>query len=106
MKLVARILILVTALASTAMAQNLPSYYPVGEKLDYGPIDQVVTAEHRIIIDDSSFVFSADLVVHSPESYSVSRARLRPGRWVTFRVDNNRVITEIWLMPITFDGYR
>ena len=106
MKLAIRILILVTALAGSALAQSLPSYYPVAELRNAGEIDAVIATEQRIIIDDSSFIFADDAIVHSLQSYSVSRSRLRPGTRVAFKVDQNRVITEFWLLPRNYDTRR
>ncbi len=102
MKKILSVLILGWVLAATAAARDLPDYYPQGELRRVGSIDFVSLDEGRIVIDDATFTISDDVVVHSLQSYSVSKARLRPGTVVAFKTGAGRVITNFWLLPSSY----
>ncbi len=92
--------------AATAFAQNFPSYYPEEGFQRTGTVDAVYGEERRVVIDDVPYVISDDLVVHALNAYSVSAARIRPGVKVGFKQNNNRIISEFWLLPINYDPRR
>ena len=88
------------ALAGTAMAQDLPDYYPENGFQRTGSIDSVQFEAQRIVIDDIAYTISSSVVVHSPRSYSVPATKLRIGARVGYKLaSGGRVIAEIWLLP-------
>lgn len=99
-------LFIVIAFASTAIAQRLPAHYPSEGFHRSGVIDAVLLEEHRIVIGDISYPLSGDFVVHSLTAKDVSIARLRPGVRVGIRNGRNPVITELWLLPASYDASR
>ena len=92
-------LLLTCGLALTAFAQSLPDYYQGIREI--GTVDDV--GNGFLVIDDGAYRLADEVIVHSTVSYSVSFARVRPGKLIGFNVTSNRVITEIWLLP---DNYR
>lgn len=98
--------ILGCALATTALARDLPDYYPKNGFGRAGQIDAVHLDEDRVVIDDIPYQISATVVVHSLSSYSVPKTRLRPGIKVAFKVGGGRAITELWLLPQGYDVTR
>jgi len=96
-------LILGCALATTAIARDLPAYYPKDGLGRAGHIDAIHFDENRVVIGDISYQISTDVVVHSLTAFSVSKARLRPGIKVAFKVNSGRAITEFWLLPRDYD---
>jgi hypothetical protein len=97
--------VLALTLAGAASAQGLPNYYPKGGFQRTGVLDAVQPEAQRIVIGDLGYLYSSNLVVHSPRSYSVPLSRLKPGTRVAFKTLENRgrVITEIWLLPDNYD---
>ena len=93
------ILVVTFVLTSTAFAQKLPSYYPAEGFQHTGRVDAVYIQEERVVIDDISYQVSNSVVVHSLSSFSVSRARVRQGVLVAFKMGGGRVIEEFWLLP-------
>lgn len=93
-------------MATTALAQNFPSYYPKDGFQRTGTVDAVYADENRVVIDDVPYQISEDLVVRSMNAASVSPARIRAGIKVGFKQGNNRVITEFWLLPLNYDARR
>lgn len=103
MKQLTSALLLAVVLTTFAYARDLPAYYP--DKLGRsGEIDAVYLDEGHIVIDDIPYAISSNVVVHSLSAYSVSRARLRPGSQVAFRMGGDRTITNIWLLPRNYDA--
>lgn len=90
-------------LATTAIARDLPDHYPKDGLGIPGQIDAIHFDENRVVINDISYQLSSDLVVHSLTAASVSKARLRPGLTVAYKVGSGRTITEFWLLPRDFD---
>lgn len=99
-------LLLGCALATTAIAQNYPAYYPKDGFGRAGQIDAVYLDDNRVVIDDVQFKLSTDVVVHSLSSYSVSKSVLSPGTKVAFKVGGDRTITRFWLLPRDYDTKR
>ncbi|MGB5471792.1 MAG: hypothetical protein WBM64_15415 [Woeseiaceae bacterium] len=104
-------LFLVLAIAcvamSTAIAADLPKYYPENGFQKTGRVDAVYADENRIIIGDISYQMSTSVVVRSMSSYSDSLARVRPGAHVGFRLGKSgRLIEEFWLLPSNYRAPR
>ena len=93
------------ALAGIASAQGLPDYYPKEGFQRTGVLDAVLPEARRIVIGDLGYPYSSNLIVHSPNAYSVPLSRLKPGMRIAFKTlnDRGRVITEIWLLPDNVD---
>jgi opacity protein-like surface antigen len=98
------IAVIACALASTAIAATLPSYYPAEGFQRTGIVDAVYIKEGRIVIGDISYSISESTVVHSLSSYSDSFSRIRQGARVAFKLNSNRVIAEFWLLPRNYDA--
>lgn len=99
-------LLIVIAFASTAVAQRLPAHYPAEGFQRTGIVDAVIADENRIVIGDISYTLSSNVVVHSLTAKDVSIARLRPGVHVGMRNGRSRVITELWLLPSSYESSR
>lgn len=97
---------LALALAGTAIAQSLPSYYPTKGFPHTGRIDAVYAGEDRVVIDDKSYVISDSAIVRSLSSDDDSMARIRAGAHVGYKTSGNRVIVEFWLLPKNYDASR
>ena len=68
-----------------------------------GRVDDVQLEEGRITINDMPFRLSESLVVHSMQASNVSKRRIRAGIKVGYKSAGGDVITEIWLLPETYD---
>lgn len=68
-----------------------------------GYVDDVQLEEGRITIDDMPFRLSESLVVHSTQASNVSKRRVRAGIKVGYKYVNGDVITDLWLLPETYD---
>ena len=95
--------ILLISMVSVASARDFPSYYPAQGFQRTGTIEAAYLDEHRLVIGDVSYSLSKSVVVHSLQSFSVSRARLIRGTVVAFRLGGAREITEVWLLPASYD---
>jgi opacity protein-like surface antigen len=98
--------VIACALASTAIAATLPSYYPAEGFQRTGIVDAVYADEGRIVIGDISYQMSESAVVHSLSSFSDSMSRVRRGAHVAFRLGSDRVIKEFWLLPSNYKAPR
>ncbi|MEO1204540.1 MAG: hypothetical protein AAFX10_17685 [Pseudomonadota bacterium] len=92
--------------SAAADARDMPDYYSESEEHETGRIDDVRLQEHSVVINDVQYTLSDDVVVHSLESYSVSRARLRPGIYIAYKLGSGRRITNVWLLPASYDPNR
>ena len=106
MRLTLFTLILGLALATIAVANDFPAYYPKEGIGRAAEIDAVHLDENRVVIDDVPYQLADDVVVHSLSAYSVPKARLRAGQKVAFKVGPGRTITKFWLLPRNFDTKR
>jgi opacity protein-like surface antigen len=88
-------------MSSHAMAQNFPSYYPEKGFNVSGFIDGLNLGTGEIIIDDSVYRVSPEVVVRSLSSKDDSLTRLRVGANVGFKITGG-VITEFWLLPANY----
>lgn len=93
-------------LGSAALAQSLPDYYPKEGFSRSEFVDAVYLEESRIVIGDRQFKMNPRPIVRSLSSRYDSLARIRPGVRVAFRLDENREIVEIWLLPKDYAGGR
>ncbi len=95
------ILVLVAAfsMTGTAIASNLPGYYPADGFRNTGRVDAVYAEEGRVVIGDVSYRISDTVRVRSLSSKNDSLARVREGVRVGFRTRNGKVIEEFWLLP-------
>ena len=98
------ILVLTAAfvMAGTAVAANLPDYYPADGFRNTGRVDAVYAEEGRIVIGDVSYQISDTVRVRSLSSKNDSLARVREGVRVGFRTSNGKVIEEFWLLPSNY----
>lgn len=94
------------ALAGSAVAQNFPDYYPKDGFQRTGRIDAYYPDEGRIVINDLNYTLADTVIVHSMSSYSVSKARLRPGQVVGYKPSRGRVLAELWLLPASYRDRR
>lgn len=87
-----------------ALAQSLPSYYP--DRFERtGTIDDAY--EQTIVINDVAYTLSSEIVVHSYQYESdASLTTLVPGTKIGYRIDEDRVVAEIWLLPAYYDETR
>lgn len=93
-------IILAISLGGTALAQNLPDYYPESFQRT-GTVDDI--GDDRIIINDSSFGLSDDVVVHSLFARETFVSTIRRGDLVGYLAAENRQIVEIWILPDNYD---
>lgn len=93
-------------LAGAAAAQGFPNYYPKDGFQRVGTIDSVQAEEQRLIIGDLAYSMSSNLIIHSPRAYSVPQSNLRAGGKIGFKLvrGDERMITEIWLLPDDYAG--
>ena len=99
------IAVLAILIASTVAAQNLPRYYKDADFKRTGRIDSVQLEEQRIVIDDISYSFSSNVIVHSPRAYNVATSNLKVGTTIGYKFLNVRArqIGEIWLLPNNYN---
>jgi hypothetical protein len=71
-----------------------------------GTIDELDLGANRIVIDDMEFQVSESLVVRATNGSTASTARLRTGISVEYRQAGERLIVELWLLPITYAARR
>lgn len=100
------VLIAAVAFAGSAMATDLPRWYPQDGFQRTGQIDDIHLDRNVIVIDDSAYRIADGLIVHSLSSYSDSVARLRPGTVIGYKTAGGATITEIWLLPKNFADRR
>lgn len=86
-------------LAGTAVAQSLPDYYPKGDLVQTGIIDEIVLDESRVIIDDKPYRMNPRPIIRTPSSAYGSLSAISPGTRVSFRIDVNGEIVEFWVYP-------
>lgn len=89
-------------MTGTAIAANLPDYYPAKGFPNTGRVDAVYADEGRIVIGDISYQMSSSVVVHSLSSNNDSIARIRQGVLVGFKTSRGQVIEEFWLLPSNY----
>lgn len=94
------------ALSSVAVAQGFPSYYPKDGFQRTGQIDAYYPEEGRIVINDMPFQLADSVIVHSMSSYSDSKARLKQGQKIGYRIAGGQLISAIWLLPSGYDDRR
>ena len=96
-------LVVAVMFASTAMAADLPSYYPKEGFQRVGILDAVQLDRQVIIISDIPYSLSNNLIVHSTTSYSAPTSQLRLGAKIGYNMARSgRLITEIWLLPSNY----
>jgi len=100
------IIVLTCGIASTALAQIFPDYYPENGFQDVGVIDDIDHFNGFIIIGDIEYRLSSKAVVRSLSSKEDSMARLRAGTMVGFRLLGTDIITEFWLLPNNYGSTR
>lgn len=101
-KLIAAILTSIM-LIGTAVADGLPGYYSKGMQRT-GSLDGIDHQKQTIVIDDVRYLMSSNLIVHSPDSFSIPATRLRVNSKVGYKLSNNgRLIMELWVLP---KGYK
>ena len=71
-----------------------------------GTIDELDLGANRMVIDDMEFQVSESLVVRATNGSTASTARLRTGISVEYRQAGERLIVELWLLPITYAAGR
>jgi len=94
------------ALGAATFAADLPAYYPAEGFQRTGRIDALIPEEQRIVINDISYPLADNVIVHTPNAFSVPRSRLRVGVQVGYRVGGGRRIVELWMLPRDFDPRR
>jgi hypothetical protein len=87
-----------------ALAQSLPSHYP--DRFERtGTINDAY--EQTIVVNDVAFELSPEVVVHSYQYESNAPvATLVPGTKIGYRIDEDRLVSEIWLLPAYYDETR
>ncbi len=95
-------LTLAALLASSAIADTLPNYYPEEGFRRTGTLDDVQLERMMIVINDVPYPLSSNVVIHSPVSYRVPTSRLRAGSHVGYKL-SGRLVVEVWLLP---DSYK
>lgn len=98
-KILLPILMVAFAMTGTAVAANLPGYYPAKGFPNTGRVDAVYAEEGRVVIGDVSYQISDAVVVRSLSSKNDSLARIRVGVLVGFKTNSGQVIEEFWLLP-------
>lgn len=93
-------------LLSGAATANLPDYYPSEGFQRTAQIDAFIAEEQRIVVGDISYQLADNVIVHTPDSYSVPRTRLKVGDRIGFRMGGGRRIVEIWLLPRGYEDRR
>jgi len=94
-------------LAGTAIAADLPSYYPADGFQRVGVLDSVQLERQVIIISDIPYSLANSLIVHSTSAYSVPTSQLRIGSKIGYKMARSgRLITEIWLLPNNYESPR
>ena len=91
---------------AAAGAENLPAYYP--DSFDrVGTIDGVNFAKRVIIVNDSRYYLSDNMVIHTQANEFDTMDKLSKGATVGFRVINagtgHALIPEIWTLPASAD---
>ncbi len=99
-------LLLSLALTGVAVAQSFPSYYPKDGFQRTGQIDAYYPEEGRIVINDRPYQLADSVIVHSMSAYSDSKARLKQGQKVGYKIAGGRLISAIWLLPAGYDDRR
>lgn len=100
------IAIVALTIASSAVAQSLPNYYPAEGFRRTGLVDAVYADESRIVINDTQYHYSGSVVVHSPLSYRVSFSRIHSGVRVAYKLGSDNKIVELWLLPANYSEPR
>lgn len=98
-------IILACGFTGTALAQKFPDYYPSEGFGETGPIDWIDLSAGKIVIDDSNYRISPNVVVRSLSSKEDSLARLRVGTNVAFKSRGGMII-EVWLLPDNYSSKR
>ncbi len=97
------VLLLTVAVAG---AGNLPAYYPDSFNR-IGTIDGVNLAKRVIIVNDSQYYLSDNMVIHTQANEFDTMGTLSKGTTVGFRVLNagsgRPLIPEIWTLPAAAD---
>ncbi len=93
-------------IASSAVAQDFPKYYPADGFRRTGNVDAVYTDESRIVINDTQYEYSGSVVVHSLSSYRVSFGRIHSGVHVAYKLGSDNKIVELWLLPANYPDAR
>jgi hypothetical protein len=98
--------IVALTIASSAVAQNFPKYYPADGFRRTGNVDAVYADESRIVINDTLYHYSGAVVVHSMSSYRVSFGQIRSGVHVAYKLGSDNKIIELWLLPANYSDSR
>lgn len=86
-------------MVGTAFADDLPSYYSKGMQRT-GSLDGIDHQRQMIVIDDVRYIMSSNLIVHSPNAYSIPATQLRLNSKVGYKLSSNgRLIMELWVLP-------
>lgn len=102
----AALAVMLLALGAAAFAADLPAWYPEEGFQRTGRIDALIPEEQRIVINDISYPLADNVIVHTPNAFSVPKSRLRTGVHVGYRVGGGRRIVELWMLPRDFDPRR
>ena len=78
-----------------APARTYPDYYP--DKFNaIGKIDRI--AENEIVINDTLYRLSPDLICYTPTSMYASKALFSVGNRVGIEIDSKNVVTSLYLL--------
>jgi len=100
------LLVVALTIAGSAIAQNLPKYYPSEGFRRTGNVDAVYSDASRIVINDIQYYYSASVVVHSLSSYRTSFGRVHSGVHVAYKLGSDNRIVELWLLPANYSKSR
>jgi len=91
-------------LATAALANEFPNYYPGDGFQRTGRLDAVQLDNRRVVIDDIPYQLADNVIVHSLTSYSVPAERLQAGSIVGYQTSGARLIMKIWILPRDYKG--
>lgn len=97
--------VILCIIMSASFAARLPSHYP--EDFKYmGKMDRLDLNKATAVINGASFTLSSNLVVHTTRKQFATLKELRAGQPVGVNYiqsgDNNRMVTEIWILPSSY----
>ena len=100
MSSIRKVILLAIAASGTALAQGLPDYYPESFQRT-GTVDDI--ADDRIVIDDTVFGLSAEVLVHTLYAEEAFVSNIRPGQLVGYLGNDAQQIVEIWILPDNYE---
>lgn len=90
------------AFSASLFAQELPRHYPPEGFQRTGLVDAIYADEGRIVINDITYQYSMNVVVHSMSSYRVPLTRVQSGAHVGYKMGTGGTIVELWLLPLNY----